>query len=386
MTEQELQQLIQGGESSKVQFKERLPHPDSFAHELIAFANSAGGKIIIGVNDKTGELNGLSFDEIQLTNQQIVNIASQKVYPPVFITSETISVNNQQILIINIEEGLSKPYKDSNGTIYLKNGSDKRKVTSNDEIARLLGSKSLLADETEIYETSKNDVAVWLFADYFKKEFGMSYEEKGLTEEQALIAKKVIRNNHLTLAGLLFFAFEPQKYRPAFTVKTVTFIGNDIGSNNYRSKPEDLTGIIPELFKQGMQYLKSSIRYLQNGQGFNSHGIPEVSIIALEEVLQNALIHRDYFKNAPVRLLIFDNRIEIISPGKLPNSLTVEEIKYGNPVIRNNQIAMFASRTLPYSGLGSGIRRALNGQPDMEFINDIAGDQFIVKFPRKPEV
>jgi predicted HTH transcriptional regulator len=161
------------------------------------------------------------------------------------------------------------------------------------------------------------------------------------------------------------------------------FAGNDIGDNNYRSKPEDLTGTIPELFKQGMLYLKSCIRYLQNGQGFNSHGIPEISIIALQEVLQNALIHRDYFKNAPVRLLVFDNRIEIISPGKLPNSLTVAEIKYGNPVIRNNQIALFASHTLPYSGLGSGLRRAFANQPDMELENDIAGEQFIARFPRK---
>jgi predicted HTH transcriptional regulator len=161
------------------------------------------------------------------------------------------------------------------------------------------------------------------------------------------------------------------------------FAGNDIGENNYRSKPEDLTGIIPELFKQGMLYVKSCIKYLQNGQGFNSHGIPEISIIALEEVLQNALIHRDYFKNAPIRLLIFDNRVEIISPGKLPNSLTVEEVKYGNPVIRNNQMALFASRTLPYSGLGSGLRRAFANQPDMKLENDVEGEQFIVRFPRK---
>jgi len=161
------------------------------------------------------------------------------------------------------------------------------------------------------------------------------------------------------------------------------FAGNDIGGDTYRSKPEDLKGTIPELFKQGMLYVKSCIRYLQNGQGFNSKGVPEVSIAALEEVLQNALIHRDYFKTAPVRLLVFDNRIEITSPGRLPNSLTVEEIKYGNPVIRNNQIALFASHTLPYSGLGSGIRRALLNQPDMEMENDPAGDLFTVRFPRK---
>jgi predicted HTH transcriptional regulator len=385
MDSSELLAIIKRGESSKVQFKERLPHIDSLAHELIAFSNSLGGKIIFGVNDKTGELNGLSFSEIQQINQQIVNIASQKVYPPVFLTTETVTVNDNQILVVSIEEGVSKPYKDSNGTIYLKNGADKRKVTSNDELARLLGSKNLLADEIEIFDSGIRDLDVRLFSEYFKKEFEMSYEEKGLTLEEALIAKKIMRNNHLTLAGLLFFGNAPQSFRPAFSIKAVMFAGNDIGSNNYRSKPEDLTGTIPELFKQGMLYIKSCIRYLQEGQGFNSHGIPEISVIAIEEVLQNALIHRDYFKSAPVRLLIFDNRIEIISPGKLPNSLTVEEIKYGNPVIRNNQIALFASRTMPYSGLGSGLRRAFANHPDLELINDIEGEQFIAKFPRKSE-
>ena len=382
MNEQELLQIINGGESSKVQFKERLPHPDNFAHELIAFSNSKGGTIIFGVNDKTGELNGLSFVEIQQLNQQIVNIASQKVYPPIFITTETVSAKGNQIMTVTVEEGLSKPYKDSNGTIYLKNGADKRKVTSNDEIARLLGSRNLFADETEIFDSGIKDLDARLFSEYFKREFEVSYEDKGLSLEEALIAKKVMRNKHLTLAGLLFFGKEPQTLRPAFAIKAVMFAGNDIGSNNYRSKPEDLTGTIPELFKQGMLYVKSCIKYLQNGQGFNTHGKPEVSIIALEEVLQNALIHRDYFKNSPVRLLVFDNRIEIISPGKLPNSLTVEEVKYGNPVIRNNQIALFASRTLPYSGLGSGLRRAFANQPDMELENDADGEQFIVRFPR----
>ena len=376
-------QIIKRGESSKVQFKERLPHPDSFANELIAFSNSQGGIIIIGVNDKTGELNGLSFSEIQQINQQIVNIASQKVYPPVYLTTDTVTVNDDQILIVTVDEGLSKPYKDANGTIYLKNGSDKRKVTSNDEIARLLGSRNLFAEETEIYDSGVNDLDVRLFSEYFKKEFGMSFEEKGLALDEALKAKKVMRNNHLTLAGLLFFGKEPQSFRPAFTIKAAMYVGNDIGGDNYRSKPEDLAGTIPELFKQGMLYVKSCIKYLQEGQEFNSHGKPEISLISFEEVLQNALIHRDYFKNAPVRLLVYDNRIEIISPGKLPNSLTVDEVKYGNPVIRNNQIALFASRTLPYSGLGSGLRRALANQPDLELVNDVEGEQFIVRFPRK---
>jgi predicted HTH transcriptional regulator len=240
----------------------------------------------------------------------------------------------------------------------------------------------LQADEMEVFDTTINDADEWLFSAYFKKEFGQTYQEKGLSYTEALIAKKVLRNNRLTLAGLLFFGREPQTIKPAFTIKTVSYIGNDIGGNNYLNKPEDLKGPIPELFKQGMNYLKSSLMHLQKGRDFNTIGILEVSEIALIEILQNALIHRDYFKNSPVRLLIFDNRVEIISPGKLPNSLTVDEIKYGNPVIRNNQIALFSAHTLPYSGLGSGLRRAFENQPDIELINDAAGEQFIARIPR----
>ncbi len=111
----------------------------------------------------------------------------------------------------------------------------------------------------------------------------------------------------------------------------------------------------------------------------------EISEIALTELLQNALVHRDYFRNSPIRVLVFNNRVEIISPGKLPNSLTVEDIKYGNPVIRNNQLVSFSIHTMPFSGLGSGIRRSLKEQPNINLINDVEGEQFIVIFPR-PEI
>jgi predicted HTH transcriptional regulator len=383
MNEQELLTIINSGESSKVQFKEKLPHIDSLAHELIAFSNSRGGIILFGIDDKAGELKGMSFSEIQELNRQIVNAASQKVYPPIFVTTETVHVKENKIVVVSVEEGIGKPYKDANGIIFVKNGADKRKVTSNEESARLLNSGgSLFADEMELAGTSIIDIDERLFAAFFKKEFAVSYQEKGLSLEQALHAKRVLNNGRATLAGLLFFGLEPQRFKPAFTIKTVSFAGNDIAGNTYRSKPEDLTGTIPELFKQGMMFLKSNMRYMQNGQDFNSKGISEISEIALIEILQNALIHRDYFKNSPVRAFVFDNRIEIISPGKLPNSLTIEQVKYGNPVIRNNLITSFSVHSLPYSGLGSGLKRAFENQSNIELTNDAEGEQFIVRIPR----
>lgn len=184
------------------------------------------------------------------------------------------------------------------------------------------------------------------------------------------------------MAGLLFFGKAPQSFKPAFCIKAVSFFGNKISGKDYRSKPADLTGTVPDLFKKGMSFFSSNLKHSQQGQDFNSIGILEISQIALKELLINALVHRDYLKNAPIRLLIFDNRIEMISPGKLPNSLTVEDIKYGNPVIRNNQLVAFGQKTMPFSGLGTGIRRALDEQPDIEFNNDTDGLQFIVKIPR----
>ena len=87
-------------------------------------------------------------------------------------------------------------------------------------------------------------------------------------------------------------------------------------------------------------------------------------------------------KMLPIRLLIFDNRIEIISPGSLPNRLTVEEIRYQSPVVRNNLMVSYAMHSIPYRGLGSGLKRAIENQPNIELINNVEGEQFYVIIPR----
>lgn len=380
----ELKEIISTGETSKVQFKSEITHNDAFAAEMVAMSNSLGGLILLGVKDKMGDIVGVNLQSN--LNERIANVATNNVNPPVYINTEVVIVDDElhsKVLVVHVPEGVNKPYKDNNGAIWLKQGSDKRRVTDNIEIMRLFQqSGNLLADEMTIFGTSIDDIDQRKFEDYFIKEFEKSIKEKGLSYKQALQAKKILRNEKITLAGLLFFGKAPQLIKPAFTIKAVSFFGNDIAGNKYRSKPGDLTGTIPELFDKGMNFITSNLDYLQSGKSFNSQGKLEVSRIALEEILQNALVHRDYFKNAPVRLLIFDNRIEIISPGKLPNSLTVEEIKFGNPVIRNNQIVAFSSHTLPYSGLGSGIRRSLNAEPNIELINNVEGEQFKVIIPR----
>jgi len=382
----ELLDIIGAGETSKVQFKEKLPHADSLGHEIVAMSNSIGGTILLGIADKTGAIIGLLPEQIEYADRKIAEFADN-LRPPVYVSTEVVKITeldtSKYVLIINVPEGINKPYKTAQGEIYIKQGSNKRLLTDNAEIMRLFQqSGNLLADEMEVYDSSINDINEQYFSNYFLKEFKETYQEKGLTYEEALKAKKVLKNGHISLAGLLFFGKDPQSIKPAFTIKAVSYFGNDLSENQYRSKPEDFRGTIPMLFEQGMNFFQSHLRKQQKGQKFNSTGILEISENALIELVQNALVHRDYFKNSPIRIFIFDNRVEIISPGKLPNSLSVDEIKYGNPVIRNNQIAMFSSHTLPYSGLGSGLKRATKEQPDIELINDEPGEQFIARIPR----
>ena len=125
-----------------------------------------------------------------------------------------------------------------------------------------------------------------------------------------------------------------------------------------------------------MAFIKRNLHYVQGDQGVNSLGILEVPEIVFQELLVNALIHRDYFISAPIRVLVFADRVEISNPSHLPNHLTVEQIRYGLSNMRNPLLASHATHLLPYRGLGSGIPRALKAWPSIDLVDDRAGNPF----------
>jgi hypothetical protein len=125
----------------------------------------------------------------------------------------------------------------------------------------------------------------------------------------------------LNLAGLLLFAELPQRFKPAFVVKAVKYPGTDIHTSKY-DDTEDFAGPLRRVFDDALAFVMRNLRKVQAGRGVNSPGVPEIPPVAFEELLVNALVHRDYLISAPIRLFIFDDRIEIISPGTLPNNLT----------------------------------------------------------------
>lgn len=387
MTSKELKEIISGGETSSVQFKQQIDSLNGIAAEMIAMSNAKGGLIIFGVEDKTGKIIGLDYTQLQDIGNKVATIASDMVKPQIFVTTEVVAIAEddemRRVLIVGVSEGSSKPYKDKSGVIWVKQGSDKRRLTNNGEQIRLFQQSGLLfVDEMIVPETSITDIDKDKVQEYLQIVNGDNID---LDVDRKLIYKNIgilKEDSRVSLAGLLFFGKNPQRYRPAFCIKAVAFYGNDIADTEYRDSI-DITGTIPKMFEEGMRFFNMNLFHTQQGQDFNSVGKLEISEIALQELLQNALTHRDYSKNAPVRLFVFDNRIEIISPGSLPNSLTIENILMGNAVVRNNLIVSYASKLMRYRGLGSGVARAVKNQPNLELYNDKEGEQFKVVIPRR---
>lgn len=371
----ELIDILSRGEDSRHQFKENVTNADALAAEIVAFNNTAGGQIFIGVQND-GSVLGLSGADIDRLNQLISNSASQNVRPAVNPLTENVPHPNGTVMVVTIAEGVSKPYMDKNGTIWVKNGSDKRRATSREEIQRLFQQAGLVhADETPVASLGAGDVDLPYFEAFFEQQFGQPLVQYNQPLPQLLSNMNLMRHGQLNVAGSLLFAKAPQYALPAFIVKAVAFIGNEIEDERYIDS-RDITGKLADVFQQTLGFIVANTRATQGEQGFNSQGQPEVPRIVWEELVTNALIHRDYFISASVRVLVFADRVEIISPGHLPNNLTIENVKAGNSNMRNPILASFAAKLLPYRGLGSGLLRALRAWPNIELIDDRAGNLF----------
>lgn len=372
----ELLEAVARGEDSRHQFKEDVTNATSLAAEIAAFANSGGGQIFIGVADD-GSIHELDVTAVGRLNQLISNTASTNVRPAINPRTENVSVGNGIVLVVTIPDGLSKPYVDNSGVIWVKSGSDKRRVTAREEMQRMFQTAQLVhGDDVPVPGTSASDIDVEYFRQFFTKRFGMDLEEQGLSLAQVLTNMRLLNTGLLTVSGALLFATDPTPLVPAFHIKAVCYPGTDIHASEYADSA-DIYGRIDSQFEQAMSFVLRNLRREQRDQGVNSEGVLEVPRIVFEELLANAIIHRDFFVSAPIRIFMFDDRIEIISPGHLPNNLTVANIRSGNSNMRNPILASYATKVLPYRGLGNGIVRAIKEYPEIEFIDDRDGNRFV---------
>ena len=394
---------IKAGEVSGMQFKERILDKYDIACELVAFSNSQGGKLVVGIKDKTGETNALSYSEVQETTNLLSDIASENVVPSILIKIDTVEVEDGNLVIATVKEGLNKPYHDNKGIVWVKNGADKRKVFDNAELAEMMTDcGSFAPDEAGVRDATVNDLDATTIKQFLGNRFERVLEKKGLTGDAfneasldmicSAIAKghdceKILRNlrfirpdGTLTVAAMLLFGKYTQRWMPMMTAKCICFAGNSVGSKVFRDKVNDadMEGNLLHQYDTIMDFFTRNLHNVQVGDEFNSMGKLEIPYTSLVEFTVNSLVHRSLNMKAPVRIFIFDNRVEIHSPGALPNGLTIEDIKAGTSMPRNMFLFNNAIYLLPYTGVGSGITRALDEDINVTFMNNNKAQEFVI--------
>ena len=402
MTNDILEQ-IKAGEVSGVQFKERALDKYDIGCELVAFSNARGGKLVMGVSDKTGQINALSYSEVQETTNLLSDIASENVVPSILINVDTVAVEDGYLVVATIKEGVNKPYHDNKGIVWVKNGSDKRKVFDNAELAEMMTDcGSFAPDEASIKGATINDLDANTIKAFLENRFDKVLEKKGLVGDAfkeapldticSAIAKghdceRMLRNlrfirpdGKLTMAAMLLFGKYTQRWLPVMTAKCICFAGNSVGGKVFRDKVNDadMEGNLLHQFNTIMDFFTRNLHNVQVGEEFNSMGKLEIPYSSLVEFTVNALVHRSLNLKAPVRIFIFDNRVEIHSPGDLPNGLTIDDIKLGTSLPRNMFLFSNAIYLLPYTGVGSGIIRALDEDINVIFTNNPSAQEFVI--------
>ena len=394
---------INAGEVSGVQFKERILDKYDIACELVAFSNSHGGKLVVGIKDKTGGTNALSYSEVQETTNLLSDIASENVVPSILIKIDTVDVEDGNLVVATVKEGLNKPYHDNKGIVWVKNGADKRKVFDNAELAEMMTDcGSFAPDEAGVRDATVNDLDATTIKQFLGNRFERVLEKKGLTGDAfneasldmicSAIAKghdceKILRNlrfirpdGSLTVAAMLLFGKYTQRWMPMMTAKCICFAGNSVGSKVFRDKVNDadMEGNLLHQYDTIMDFFTRNLHNVQVGDEFNSMGKLEIPYTSLVEFTVNSLVHRSLNMKAPVRIFIFDNRVEIHSPGALPNGLTIDDIKAGTSMPRNTFLFNNAIYLLPYTGVGSGITRALDEDINVTFMNNNKAQEFVI--------
>lgn len=418
MTEKEILQLRDLAEAGQVQFKERITNKEDkydIGCEMVAFSNSRGGRLVIGINDKSGEINALSYMELQETTNLLTSIASENVIPNVLIDVENVPTTGGAVVVATIPEGKNKPYHDNKGIIWVKNGADKRKVFDNSELADMMGDCGrYYADEEAVRDASIENLDADTIKLYMMERFspvfrGKNIDEltmkdysldqmagfviKGATIERLLRNLRFIRpDGQMTKAAMMLFGKYTQRWLPEITAKCICFFGNSVGGTQFRDKMHDMEieGNLLHQYRTIMNFFTRNLRKVQVKREFNSLGEMEIPYESLTEYVVNALVHRSLNIKTPIRIFIFDDRVEIHSPGSLPNGLTIEDVKNGTSMPRNVFLFTNANYLLPYTGVGSGVRRALEYDPDAVFSNGVsdkeithASNEFVITIPRK---
>lgn len=381
ITEESLQRLVEQGEGQQLEFKRSLAELETAVRTVTAFANTDGGVLIFGLRD-SGEIVGVDMGKT--TKERIVNQITGITDPIVYPSVQFVTFKGRQLVIIQVESGENRPYL-VKGRAYKRVGATDVQL-SRDEYERLLLVRAAAAYDRQpvieaSYDNLNEDRIRWYLRQRAEKR-GIALPDTPLPELLTAMGALYKKNNQLipTRAGLLCFGKNPQSLIPQSQVRVARFMGT---STFHFIDRADLNGTLVEMIDSAEQFIRRNTRLAAKIVGFRRRELTEYPFEAIREAICNAVCHRDYrIEGATVRIMIYDDRIEVNSPGGLPPGVTLANIERKH-VLRNPLIANYLYDIFYIEKWGTGIARMRRAMRDFGLtepkLEDL-GDFFAVTF------
>jgi ATP-dependent DNA helicase RecG len=389
----ELYEMVAGGEDSFTEFKREISERSDFAGEMVAFANTEGGYILLGVDD-TGKIVGV--DAPQRVEEQVINLARQNCRPPITPSIDRVETEEGLVLVVYVPRRVGAPHETNTGICYIRVGSTKRRCTPQ-ERARLLQLAGLVHyDETPVPRTGIDDLSLKAFGKYYERiyEAPLNTAEVPLPqmlENMRFVVRDVEGRARLSLGGLLLFGKQPQDYLRYARISAVRWQGREAGETIIDR--QEIEGRLPDQIDHAVAFIERNTQLSTIIDGPQQTDRPQYPRPALREAIVNAVAHRDYsLTGANTLLYIFDDRLEVRSPGGLPNTVTLDNIRTHYSRARNETITRVLLTLGYFNNLGSGIPRMIRlmrghvgREPEFEVIGrHVEGQQFLVRLWGEP--
>lgn len=395
-TRTELLEIIANGENSGVEFKRDDLRTQDLAKELVAFSNLQGGMVLLGVED-AGTITGLTRDGLE---EWVMNVCRDKIRPAIVPFFEVVRgvKDGNDVAIVRVTRGYDVHALWHNNTNrYLMRVGTQSREASQEELARLFQQRGTVRAELRpVSGASLAHLDLRRLRNYFGdiRQQDVPADEDDEAWQSLLINTEVMADEGVTVGGMLMFGKTPNRFLPHAGIDAAAYPGTeqDYDAQERSALRGPMVPLLSEagdivengLVEQALDFVKRNTRVVVEAQGGRRIERPAYPHDALREGLVNALIHRDYLlTSTDVELAVYSDRLEIVSPGRLPNGVTPDRMRLGTRAARNQLLkdVMRDYRYLEHMGMGiprkivKGMKEHNGTEPDLVELDE----RFIVR-------
>ena len=354
--------ILFSGESKNVEYKVTLPDKsEKYMKTIVAFANTQGGKLIVGIDDKTHEIVGVENEILFQVMDGIANAISDSCVPQIIPDIEPQTVDGKTVIVVSVEAGKNRPYYlkskgKENGTYIRVAGTSRQAFPEKIRELEMEGAR-ISWDELICVGYPVSDEATERLCqdiESFREKAGMT--EHSVKKEQ-LINWKILKQSEGQIMATNAYALLTSDYFPFSKTQCAVFKGTDRAV--FLDKRE-FTGPIYAQIESAVDFVLRNIRLGARIDGLVRKEKYELPLEAIREMIINAHCHRNLLDESCIQVAVYDDRLEVTSPGGLYNGLTYEEVMNGHSKIRNKAIANIFSQMGLVEAWGSGIKRIFN--------------------------